>query len=101
VPRPAPADRPGPGSLWILRGETREGIAEVGAAQVGVLVDLARKKAPTQRAVRDKAGAEFFQRPVFAGLSADALTKLAEKMGRERFPLASSSVRGTRETISI
>src|SRR5262249_27355853 len=41
----------------ILQSETRDGIAEVGAAQFGVLVDLARKKAPTQRAVRDKAGA--------------------------------------------
>jgi hypothetical protein len=46
----------------VLRSEARDGIAEVGAAQLGVLIDLARKKAPTQRAVRDKADAEFFQR---------------------------------------
>src|SRR6516162_9764041 len=46
----------------ILRSETRDGIAEVGAAQFGVLVDLACKKASTQRAVRDKADAELLHR---------------------------------------
>src|ERR1700733_8088714 len=44
-----------------FRSEARQGTAEVGAVEGGVLVDLAREKALAQRAIRDKPDSEFLQ----------------------------------------
>ena len=45
-----------------LRRESRYGIAEVRAVETGILVDLAREIAFTQRAERNEADAQFFER---------------------------------------
>ena len=48
--------------LHRLRREARKGAAEVGAIEGRLLVNLPREKAPAERAVRNKADAEFLQR---------------------------------------
>ncbi|HTU21809.1 MAG TPA: hypothetical protein VMG10_27470 [Gemmataceae bacterium] len=45
--------------LPCLRREARDGVAEVGAVELGVLVNLAREEALTQRAVGNEADSEI------------------------------------------
>ena len=47
-----------------LRREARERAAEVGTVELRIFVDLARKEALAQRAVRNKADSEFLKRRV-------------------------------------